>query len=76
MTFVGDGSIKHYDKLKNIFINSKFAKENLNNCNATSLGIAGYNKYIKGITQSSDDLIPLYLRKSSAERMLEKGNKS
>ena len=39
-----------------------------NNLSSYSLGLAGYNAYKKGIETS---LMPLYLRKSQAERALE-----
>lgn len=32
----------------------------------------GYSKYLKGISQNSDNICPMYLRLSQAERMLNK----
>ena len=43
-----------------------------NELSSYSLGIAGFNTYKKGIQTS---LMPLYLRKSQAERALEEKNK-
>lgn len=70
ITFVGDGSIIHNELLKNNFQNCIFANEN--NLSSYSLGLAGYDTYKKG-TQTS--LMPLYLRKSQAERALEEKTK-
>ena len=39
-----------------------------NDLSSYSLGCAGYDNYNKGI---KDDIMPLYLRKSQAERALE-----
>jgi len=69
ITFVGDGAI----------INKDYISQNLNNCifcdnnnlSSYSLGVAGYNTYKKGIETS---IMPLYLRKSQAERALEEKN--
>ena len=66
VTFVGDGSVLY----------EEFIKNNLNNCNfcdkndlsSVSLGIAGLNSFKNGKQTS---LMPLYLRKSQAERALE-----
>ena len=65
VTFVGDGSVLY----------EEFIKNNLNNCNfcdkndlsSVSLGIAGLNSFKNGKQTS---LMPLYLRKSQAERAL------
>jgi len=66
ITFVGDGSVTHKDLLKNNFQNCIFAGKN--ELSSYSLGIAGFETYKKGIQTS---LMPLYLRKSQAERALE-----
>lgn len=71
ITFVGDGSITHKEYLQSNFKNCIFC--NKNNLSSFSLGIAGYNTYKKGMQNS---IMPLYLRKSQAERALEeKGGK-
>lgn len=69
ITFVGDGAITHKNLLGTSFENCKFV--NKNNLSSYSLGIAGLSKYKKGIETS---LMPLYLRKSQAERALEEKN--
>lgn len=70
ITFVGDGAIAHEDILKTNFENCLFS--NKNELSSYSLGIAGFNTYKKGIQTS---LMPLYLRKSQAERALEEKTK-
>lgn len=69
ITFVGDGSITHKNLLKTNFENCLFTDKN--ELSSYSLGIAGLNTYKKGIQTS---LMPLYLRKSQAERALEGKN--
>ena len=66
ITFVGDGSIVHKQILLDNFTNCEFS--NFNSLSSVSLGIAGYNAYKKGLETS---IMPLYLRKSQAERALE-----
>lgn len=71
ITFVGDGAVTHKDLLESIFNNCLFAGKN--ELSSYSLGIAGFETYKKGIQTS---LMPLYLRKSQAERALEEKNKN
>ena len=40
-----------------------------NNIHATNIGICGYNKYKSGFSESADSIVPMYLRKSQAERL-------
>lgn len=70
ITFVGDGAISNKELLKTSFENCLFADKN--ELSSYSLGIAGFNTYKKGIQTS---LMPLYLRKSQAERSLEEKTK-
>lgn len=70
ITFVGDGAVTHKDLLKTNFENCLFAEKN--ELSSYSLGIAGFETYKKGIQTS---LMPLYLRKSQAERALEEKTK-
>ena len=69
VTFVGDGAITYKNLLETNFENCLFS--NKNTLSSYSLGIAGFNTYKKGIQTS---LMPLYLRKSQAERALEEKN--
>lgn len=66
IAFVGDGAIVHKDILTNTFCDCTFCDKN--ELSSYSLGIAGLNAYKKGIQTS---VMPLYLRKSQAERALE-----
>ena len=66
ITFVGDGAIIFKDIILNKFPNSKFIANN--NLSAYNLGLAGFYKYTNNI---QEDILPLYLRKPQAERMLE-----
>ena len=70
ITFVGDGAITHRDLLQTHFENCLFTDKN--ELSSYSLGVAGLNTYKKGIQTS---LMPLYLRKSQAERALEENAK-
>ena len=64
--FVGDGAILHKDLL-NI---KGFSYENI--IHSKNIAKCGYNKFKKDDIQTADSLIPLYLRKSQAERMKNK----
>lgn len=66
ITFVGDGAIFHKDVIQANFENCLFCEKN--ELSSYSLGIAGLNTFKRGIQTS---LMPLYLRKSQAERALE-----
>ena len=70
ITFVGDGAVMHKELLKTNFENCLFTDKN--ELSSYSLGIAGFETYKKGIQTS---LMPLYLRKSQAERALEEKTK-
>lgn len=70
ITFVGDGAVFHKDFIQANFDTCLFVDKN--ELSSYSLGIAGLNIYKKGIQTS---LMPLYLRKSQAERALEENNK-
>lgn len=61
--FVGDGAIAHKDILVSNLNNCTFSS--YNEISSYSLGIAGLNAYNSG---RKDDLLPVYLRKSQAER--------
>lgn len=66
ITFVGDGTIAYKDFISTNFPNCIFCEKN--DLSSFSLGCAGYDNYKKGI---QNDIMPLYLRKSQAERALE-----
>ncbi|MCI8273690.1 MAG: tRNA (adenosine(37)-N6)-threonylcarbamoyltransferase complex dimerization subunit type 1 TsaB [Clostridia bacterium] len=66
ITFVGDGAIINKEYITENINVSKFCENN--NLSSISLGIAGFNAY-KSNRETS--IMPLYLRKSQAERALE-----
>ena len=67
ITFVGNGAIVNKEKLEESFPNCTFSYNN--NLSAYKLGLAGLQSYKTGCYEN---VKPLYLRKSQAERMLEK----
>lgn len=69
ITFVGDGAIVHQELLKRNFSNIYFSANNEQT--SRSIAFSAFDKFQKGITQSSSSLMPLYLRKSQAERALD-----
>lgn len=64
ISFVGDGAVLHQKLL-----NGNFTQDN--NIHASNVGICAYNKFKKGISETADSIVPMYLRKSQAERMKE-----
>lgn len=68
--FVGDGALANKTLIEQNIPNCIFS--NKNNLSSYSLGIAGYNAYTRGVQTS---IMPLYLRKSQAERALEEKQK-
>ena len=62
---IGDGAIKH----KNLL--SAFGAEiiALQELHAYHLGLCGFKKWTCGMAETADNLLPMYLRKSQAERM-------
>ena len=72
ITFVGDGAISYKNLLESNLSNCSFCDKN--DLSSYSLGIAGYNTYINNINTNTS-IMPLYLRKSQAERALEKEGK-
>ncbi len=67
--FIGDGAIVNKEKIKNTIQNPIFST--LNDLSSYSLGLAGLNSYKNNSVQN---VLPLYLRKPQAERMLEEKN--
>lgn len=70
--FVGNGSIVYKDMLKSVLKeNAKFANDiTINKLNAASIGKAAFDVYLNNKI-TTYPLSPLYLKKSSAERLLE-----
>lgn len=64
INFVGDGAVLHKNLLKGTIFQDI-------DIHASNIGICAYNKYKNGITETADSIVPMYLRKSQAERMKE-----
>lgn len=62
--FVGDGAILHQNLLKGTFAQD-------NDIHAVNVGICAFNKFKEGKTETADSIVPMYLRKSQAERQRE-----
>lgn len=65
--FVGNGALLHRQKLETAIPNSKFSTNYQQS--AFCLAQCAYQKYINQDILTADTLLPLYLRKSQAERM-------
>ena len=65
ITFVGDGALLHKNLLNsnNIFESPYIHSSNINKC--------AYKKFKDNNLKNADTLLPMYLRKSQAERMLD-----
>jgi tRNA threonylcarbamoyl adenosine modification protein YeaZ len=70
--FVGDGTHKYFDKLKNNLPNCFIAPVNLNLARASSLGELGMKLLKQGYKDDINTVAPIYIRKSQAEREYEK----
>lgn len=68
---VGDGAVCNADYFKSALPGATFATGKMNMLSAASLGEVAYKKALAGKTSSCEGLIPLYLRKSQAEREYE-----
>lgn len=67
ITFVGNGAVLHKELLINSLKNVDFADEN--NQLASNCGKIGYKKYLENNLHTADTIVPIYLRKSQAERL-------
>lgn len=70
ITFVGSGAVLHKDLLKEELENVKFS--DLNEQSAENVGKIGYKKYLENDLCDADSILPIYLRKSQAERLKNK----
>ena len=71
LVFVGDGAEEHKELIKNKFGDSVSFCEN-NTQKAVNTGKVGYKKYLAGDLKNADTILPVYLRKSQAERLKNK----
>ena len=67
ITFVGNGAILHKELLANSLKNVEFVENNKQT--AENVGKIGYKKYLENDLCSADTIMPVYLRKSQAERL-------
>lgn len=63
----GNGAEKFKTLIKEKIPNVKFSNDNLQK--AENAGKAGYRKYLKNDLMTADTILPIYLRKSQAERL-------
>lgn len=71
LIIVGDCACIYQDLIKEKLTNASFADESQNIQTSSSIGRCSYKKYQEGLYGNSNTLIPLYLRKSQAERALD-----
>lgn len=69
--FVGDGSVVYKDLILKLIKNPQFASESENHQTSISVGKSAYTKYQNGNYGDSNFLLPIYLKKSQAERQLD-----
>ena len=67
VVITGNGIEVHKELLENELINVKFAEENRQL--AKNVGKIGYKKLKENAVENADTIIPIYLRKSQAERL-------
>lgn len=74
--FVGDGAIAHAEYIQNqLCERAFFAPGNANEQRAASVACCAFEKYQRGETSRFDEINPVYLKKSQAERELEEREK-
>lgn len=74
--FVGDGAVLNYELLRQNVKCSHFTTNRNNMISSASIGEVGYRKILEGNTSSCESLVPLYLRKSQAEREYDEKHKN
>lgn len=67
MIFIGDGAILHKEKIVEIIPNAIFSIENEQK--AFYVGKIGYKKFLNNDLKNANTILPIYLRKSQAERL-------
>lgn len=70
--FVGDGAIIHKEKIEENLKNRNIIFAEENNQSAINTGKMGYKKFLEKNLKNSDTILPIYLRKSQAERLKNK----
>lgn len=67
--FVGDGAEIHKELIKNKFAGKEIIFAEINSQSAINTGKIGYKKFLESNLKNADTILPIYLRKSQAERM-------
>ena len=70
--FVGDGAIIHKEKIEENLKNRNIIFAEENNQSAINTGKIGYKKFLEKDLKNADTILPIYLRKSQAERLKNK----
>lgn len=65
----GNGAVKFQDLILERLPNVKFSAQNLQT--AENAGKVGFSKFTQNELKTADTILPIYLRKSQAERMLK-----
>ena len=71
LTFVGDGSKLYKEKIQTFIKNPEFASDEQNIQTSISIGKSAYTKFNLGLAGDSNSILPIYLKKSQAERQLD-----
>ena len=74
ITFVGDGSKIYQNQIKDNFKEAQISDTNLDILNSYNLGICGYEKF-NNSGYINEEILPLYLKKPQAQRLLEEKTK-
>ncbi|NLC87322.1 MAG: tRNA (adenosine(37)-N6)-threonylcarbamoyltransferase complex dimerization subunit type 1 TsaB [Clostridiaceae bacterium] len=69
--FIGDGAEKYQYLISQIFSKATFVEDKHNSQTSTSFGKAAFHHYQMLDYGDSNSIIPMYLKKSQAERALE-----
>lgn len=70
--FVGDGAIIHKEKIEENLKDRNIILAKENNQSAINTGKIGYKKFLEKNLKNADTILPIYLRKSQAERLKNK----
>lgn len=73
ITFVGDASDIHQSLISKVFVDAKLASQEQNILSSYSLALAGLEHYHFGA--KCQEILPLYLKKPQAQRLLEEKEK-
>ena len=69
IVFVGDGAVLHKDLISERLVNNEIKFTDNNEQSALNTGKIGYKKYLNKDLKNADTILPIYLRKSQAERL-------